>query len=360
VAKSKLLISILALITTVSSVALIGAVLAGHTDPRAFILPAFLGLGFPFLIIIHLVLTVLYFILSRSRVTLLFIIPLLASINILLNFFGLNFFTSTNKKGGESFGFMTYNAHNFHPVDNDLPVRSEMFRLIENEDPDIICFQDFTYPREKDKIVDSLKKILNTQYFYGGPENQEIFPNNVLAIFSRFPIVGYGNVVLSPKTSGNQCIFVDVKKGNKIFRIYNVHLQSLSFREKDYDRWDKGNARNKASFLSRNITRLHIAFINRRHQVKIMRKEMAACKIPFIVAGDFNDSPASYAVTQMSQGLKNTFREKAHGYEVTYNGDLPNFQIDYILTHPAFNTNSYKVIKRKLSDHFPVKAVLSL
>lgn len=81
---------------------------------------------------------------------------------------------------------------------------------------------------------------------------------------------------------------------------------------------------------------------------------------PYIVAGDFNDSPASYAVHEMSEGLTNAFRAKAKGYAVTYNGDLPDFQIDYILTNPSFKVLNYNVIKQKLSDHFPVRADISL
>jgi endonuclease/exonuclease/phosphatase family metal-dependent hydrolase len=61
----------------------------------------------------------------------------------------------------------------------------------------------------------------------------------------------------------------------------------------------------------------------------------------------------------MSSELKNAFREKATGYEVTYNGDMPNFQIDYVLTKPVFKVENYRVITRKLSDHFPVRVDLS-
>ncbi len=91
-----------------------------------------------------------------------------------------------------------------------------------------------------------------------------------------------------------------------------------------------------------------------------MKKEMDVCKLPFIVAGDFNDSPSSFAVNEMCRGLKNSFRERGAGYAVTYNGDLPNFQIDYIMTKPVFGINSYKVIDKKLSDHFGVIVKMNL
>ncbi|RYE25486.1 MAG: hypothetical protein EOP42_21385 [Sphingobacteriaceae bacterium] len=62
----------------------------------------------------------------------------------------------------------------------------------------------------------------------------------------------------------------------------------------------------------------------------------------------------------MASGLKNAFREKGSGFCTTYNGDFPNFQIDYILAHPDFKVINYKVFKKKLSDHYPIRADLLL
>jgi hypothetical protein len=36
-----------------------------------------------------------------------------------------------------------------------------------------------------------------------------------MAIFSKYPIKSYGFVYLADKGSGNQCLYVDVKKGAK-------------------------------------------------------------------------------------------------------------------------------------------------
>lgn len=358
-AKPAVVKKITAFITTGSSLALLGSVGAAYIDPQTFILPAFLGLAFPFILILHVVICVVYLLICRSKLIFLFIVPLLASASTFCSFFGVHFSSVPVVKATNSIAFMTYNVHEFKDWnDRDILVNDEICKLIAEQNPDVACFQDF-YSSKKNNNVDSLKKVLNTQYFYKGPDRKDLFPKNALAIFSKFPIVNTGYIYLTDKESGNQCIYTDVKMGDKIFRIYNVHLQSLKFGQEDFDRWDKGPA-HKVSFLSANVRRLHYAFLERSNQVKIMKKELASCTIPYIVAGDFNDSPASYAVHEMSEGLTNAFRAKAKGYAVTYNGDLPDFQIDYILTNPSFKVLNYNVIKQKLSDHFPVRADISL
>ena len=81
---------------------------------------------------------------------------------------------------------------------------------------------------------------------------------------------------------------------------------------------------------------------------------------PYIIAGDFNDTPISYTVKTISRGMNNSFREMGSGFGVTYNGAFPNFQIDYIFTSPEFTVKNYLIINKKLSDHYPVRTDLEL
>ena len=106
--------------------------------------------------------------------------------------------------------------------------------------------------------------------------------------------------------------------------------------------------------------RLKKAFIKRGEQVKILKADTEKCTIPYIIAGDFNDTPISYTVNTISAGMKNSFREKGSGFGVTYNGEFPNFQIDYILTSPEFSIKNYLIVDKKLSDHYAVRTDLEL
>src|SRR5690606_30167937 len=102
--------------------------------------------------------------------------------------------------------------------------------------------------------------------------------------------------------------------------------------------------------------RLKQAFTARSAQAEALGAHSRSCGMPYLIAGDFNDTPLSYAVNRVSSGLLNAFREKGHGWGVTYNGDFPNFQIDYIFATKDFKIRNYQIIKAKLSDHYPVWA----
>ena len=58
--------------------------------------------------------------------------------------------------------------------------------------------------------------------------------------------------------------------------------------------------------------------------------------------------------------MKNAFREKGVGLGKTYSGGFASFQIDYILTSPQFQVFDYKVIRKLISDHYPVYSTIGL
>jgi endonuclease/exonuclease/phosphatase family metal-dependent hydrolase len=109
------------------------------------------------------------------------------------------------------------------------------------------------------------------------------------------------------------------------------------------------------------LEKLQIAYPKRAEQAKIIMKHIENSPYPVIVCGDFNDTPISYAVNNMlSGGLINSFREKGSGLGITYNGDFPNFQIDYILVSPSFSVKNYRIIQKKVSDHYALRSDLEL
>jgi len=259
---------------------------------------------------------------------------------------------------------MTYNVHNFkrYGAKNDISTKHEILDIISQQHPDIIGFQEF-YTRKQGQydMRDSIVKIMGSGFYYFEPI---IFNNNEaigLAIFSKFPIIGKGLISFSDKKSENACIYVDVKKGDRKFRVYSVHLQSIRFDPEDY-KYINSITQEGADISSahRLGSKLKGAFIKRSAQVIKIKDHAAQCPYPYIISGDFNDTPASYAVNEMAKGLKNAFREKGSGFGRTYNGTFPNFQIDYIMASPQFDVLSYQIIEKKLSDHYPVRSDLSL
>lgn len=338
---------------------------AGQISPQTSILIAFAGLAYPFLLIAN-VLVALFWIFRKKW---LFAVLTLAIVGV-----GYKTFTVTYQFGGtegklvkaseDHIRFLTYNVHQFkkYGEKNDISTRDQIFAVLEEQSPDVICFQEFFTRRKGDyDLIDSVKKRLGLKYYYFVPAIGNEYEEVGLAIFSKFPIKDKGRIAFGNQ-SANQSIYVDLKVGDSLFRVYNVHFQSISFQQQDYAFIDNLSAKVEGQYrpARRIAAMLKNAFNRRAEQVKLMKVEMKSCQIPFVIAGDFNDTPASYCVTQITDELKNTFREKGSGFGKTYNGAFPNFQIDYIAATPAFDVINHKVIQAKLSDHFPVRADLKV
>lgn len=352
------------LVAIVLAIGLICGVLAGKNDPREHIILAFFGLAYPFFLLANLILLFWWIIRKKWAFSLLTFVLIFSGWSVLSATFGL--FGSVGeeeKTETDLVRMMTYNVHNFKPYGdkNTIEVKEKMLAVVKKQNPDIICFQEF-YTRFKGPYdtVDSLMKMLNTDYYYFQPTMKSGTEAIGLAIFSKHPIENKGNIVFEPG-AGNESIYVDLNIKGSPLRVYNVHLQSISFDKEDYTYIDKVKEMDTKIGSPRRIVRmLKAAFKKRSAQVDLMKAHMKTCKTPYLIAGDFNDTPASYAVTKMTDSLNNAFVKQGRGLGRTYNGKFPNFQIDYIATTPDIDITNYHIIEAKLSDHFPVRSDLRL
>ncbi|MES2829532.1 MAG: endonuclease/exonuclease/phosphatase family protein [Bacteroidota bacterium] len=347
-------------------IALVLGFMAGKFDPREHKYIPYFGLAYPFVLCLNALMIIWWCIRKRwvfAAVTIFIILIGWQSFNASVGFIGEK--GEGNKTNDQALRMMTYNVHTFKPFGEDIvqSVKEQMLDVIEQENPDIICFQEYyTRPKGLFDITDSLKRILKSPHYFFAPIAENDYESYGLAIFSKYPIKNKGKIAFNDNFNGNSSIWVDLQVKNKVVRIYNVHLQSIAFEQEDYNYLDKVKSDMDAELMpARRILRmLRTAFRKRSEQVDIMKAHMKACNIPFIIAGDFNDTPASYAVTQLTSSLNNTFTKKGSGFGRTYNGKFPNFQIDYISTTKDFEVLNHRVIEAKLSDHFPVRSDLLL
>lgn len=347
-------------------ISLLISYLASYSDPASLWITSFFGLAYPAILIIN-VLFVVYWLIRWPRFALISAIAILAGWSVILNYIGFRENTAIMvPKSSESFiRIMTYNVHNFKQFGdkNDQFTKDQILNVIRNEQPDVICFQEF-FSRKKGEynFRKYIQEILNTEHYYFKPSTDNGYEAIGMAIFSKFPIVKQGSIQFAKKMNWNEAIWADLKKGDKTFRVYNVHFQSISFQPEDYQYLQKVRKEIETDVESSKKIggRLKRAFIKRANQVKMVKSHTDSCTIPYIVAGDFNDTPISYTVQTISKGMNNGFREKGSGFGVTYNGAFPNFQIDYIFTSPEFSVKNYLIIDKKLSDHFPVRTDLEL
>ena len=340
--------------------------LAPYVNPASFWPIAFAGLAYPFILLFNL-LCVVFWLFRKPVFAVPSVVAILVGWNVLTSFVGFRESTAIEvpKSSPDFVRIMTYNVHSFKKFgfQNEETIRDQILTIIRKEQPDVICFQEFfTRNRGKYNFKKLIKEILHTEQYYFEPATDNGFEAIGLAIFSKFPIVKKGSIRFDEMQRGNEAIYADVRFQKKTFRIYNVHLQSIKFQPEDYEylHQTQEDIQTDMSSWRRIGGRLKRAFIKRSKQVALFKKHTSNCKTPYLLAGDFNDTPVSYTAHQMADGLVNTFKVKGSGLGVTYNGDFPNFQIDYILATPNFGVRNYRIIDKKLSDHFAVRADLEL
>ncbi|HEY8781154.1 MAG TPA: endonuclease/exonuclease/phosphatase family protein [Mucilaginibacter sp.] len=345
--------------------ALIISYFAPTVDPKKVWEIAFFGLAYPFLLIANIII-LMWWLLRGRWYWLVSFICIAGGWNVLNNTIGFHVPRAHSYAPNLNIiHVMTYNVHDFkrYGSKNDISTKHEILDIISQQRPDIICFQEF-YTRNQGEydMRDSIVNIMGAAFYYFEPIIFNKSEAIGIAIFSRFPIIGQGLIPLSDKKSENACIYIDVKKGGNKLRVYSVHLQSIRFDPEDYKYINNITRQGTPDMSSarRLGSKLKNAFIKRSGQVVKIKEHTAHCPYPYIISGDFNDTPSSYAVNYMAKGLKNAFREKGYGFGRTYNGNFPNFQIDYVMASPQFEVLDYQIIEKKLSDHYPVRSDLSL
>lgn len=351
------------LVNVFAAAALLLSYLAPIINPQAFWPIAFLGIAYLPLLAANVLFTA-YWLVRNARYAAISLLAVLLGWNTLQKHYGFSDKVPEQVIASPDTAHirvLTYNVHFFRAFeqeDTKLTIRAQAMQVIGGVSPDVICIQEY-YTRKKGKyrMAEEFEREIDMPYHYISPTAQNDYEAYGLAIFSRYPIIDSG-VLPEHEYGVNRIIYADIDKGSQVFRVYNVHLRSFGFQKEDYDFINNPSKtiEKDAASTKRIGARLKHAFRARSAQAVALREHSRACGLPFLIAGDFNDTPLSYAVNEVSSGLRNAFREKGRGWGVTYNGDFPNFQIDYILSSKAFKVHHYQIIKTKLSDHYPVWA----
>ena len=68
--------------------------------------------------------------------------------------------------------------------------------------------------------------------------------------------------------------------------------------------------------------------------------------------------PYSYAYTSIARHLIDSYTEKGKGFGISFNGAFIPYRIDYILHSDYFECLKYSMVRKKLSDHYPIVVTL--
>lgn len=339
-------------------------------DPKYFWPLGFLTLAnFYFLLI--LVAFIFFWLFIKPVRALISVITILLAIKPVINILPLRLSTSfTKAKPENSLRVMTWNVAQFNVMDDKKhpDVKKQMFDIINDYQPDIACFQEMVAEdstvKEHGHVDEFLEKLHFNNYFYSYNSKEDFwgYAHFGIIIFSKYPIINKKTVSWYPNDYNSIFQYVDIVKGADTIRVFNVHLQSLRFSRSNLKYLDKPSVEDQNALKESKsiISKFKKGFLKRQVQADRIRAEIDKSPYPVIVTGDFNDVPNSYAYHTIGEGMKNAFAEKGGGLGRTFSGISPVLRIDNIFVDEKYGVEQFLLIKKKLSDHFPIIADVGL
>ena len=234
---------------------------------------------------------------------------------------------------------------------------------------DVLCLQEFyqepagsAADGDLFRVADKLGLAAGRQVFVSKSLTNSIGAEFGLAIFSRLPIVGRGEIAFG-RLSQNHAMWVDVAGPgpHDTVRVFNAHLQSMSLDEKDIVAAGSSRAglERKGRGLLGHFVRGAAA---RAWQADTLLAHIARSPYPVLLAGDLNDLPYSYAYNALAGPLQNAWATVGCGPGNTYHGRLPPLlRIDQQFAGPRWRVLACRIHDEiPYSDHYPVEGLYQL
>lgn len=244
------------------------------------------------------------------------------------------------RKSSATISVMSYNVRLFNKYNwiKGVDVSQEMSKMIQEKNPDIICFQE--YSKSGTPRLDAY------EYRYIQPNRS--MGKSPLAIYSKFPILDQEYIDFDSST--NSGAYVDLSFRRKRFRVYNLHLESFRINEED------------SLFTNPNSTALQIkfdeVFKKQLSQIEQFDEVESISDLPSILCTDLNNTQFSKTYKALSKGRKDAFATSGKGLGETYYFSSFPLRIDFIFVDEDFKVNSFEVIQKSFSDHYPIITTL--
>ena len=349
----KLFRSILLIINLLFAVALVLSTLAGRVAPSRFVPISILSYGYFVLLLCNVLFVIVWLCLSRWE----FLVSV-AAIVARLSFVPLFFQVGGNMEAepaDDAVKIMTFNAHAFGGLDSDTAMTKDsgaviFLQIVDEEQPDVLCLQEFFSPRHV-VVADSLKARGYVHHY--GVHGSNV--SSQVILFTRLPIVRTHDI---DKMS---MFAVDVSKGGEELRVCCVHLNSYQLTNEDMEGFENLSHAKPDSNTHRLLRKFKETTL--QHEQEWLDKLLPLVEeseIPFVLAGDFNDTPASYIYQKATELLSDPYVEQGRGFGTTYHGPFPAYRIDYVLHTRDMEAMSYKRVNTYISDHYPVVVNLKL
>ncbi|MGO4708081.1 endonuclease/exonuclease/phosphatase family protein [Chryseobacterium sp. 2TAF14] len=286
-----------------------------------------LSLGFPYLLLTHLLLTVIWMI-KRKKIAFVFILSTFIFYNPVRRWVNFSPQNSSVDSVKADLKILTYNVKYGSSGWNNVK------KYIKDQNADIILVQ------EKDT-----NRALRSDLVK--------YPSVILK--TKHKILRQADLI-NDASKGNS-FFADIDINGKIVRVVNVYLEPFRLNKNMLGMEDEHSDRKENNKLEALYSRLIPTFRAHEEQVKKIRKVVDNSPYPVILAGDFNSVPNSWEYYNLGKNLDDAFVKAGNGSSTSFHDYKFPLRIDYIFASSSIIPKSYKVdYSVKLSDHYPVIA----
>lgn len=343
----------------ISLLAFTGLVLSAHSlwiDPSKLSTLSLLSLTFPFWALLVLVLSILALILRYWPSLIIGILGLCWAFPQIMSYIPLGNAASGSPSEADTrqIGILSYNVGGFYKTDGAWDAITQ---YIMESDADVVLLQEY----QKAGSITRLTKAY--PYHHSGATGQKGAGSH-LAIFSKLPIISSKSMDLDSDFNGGWSYLL--RMDDDTLWVANCHLESNQLGKEDLNSFGKVISSKKVDTLRQYgpklIQKLSRAARKRAPQARkvdsLMRGQLQSGH-GVIVAGDFNDSPQSYAHELLARSLKDAFRSGGHGPGFTYENSKLRFRTDHILFSKDMEVVDCQVdASISASDHFPILSTL--
>lgn len=282
-----------------------------------------LSLGFPYLIVLHILLTLVW-VFKRKKIAIVFVLSTFIFYNPIRRW--VNFSPKNeNSKSIRDIKILTFNVR-YGDFGWD-----KIKKYISDQDADIVLIQERdTKTALRDDLIKYPSVILKTKHRIVRQEN-----------------------LVAENDRGNS-FYADIDINGKIIRVVNVYLEPFRLHKSMFQFNGIGKEVGKVNTL---LSHMIPTFKAHEDQIRRIRKAIDLSPYPVILAGDFNSVPNSYEYYNLGRDLQDAFLTAGSGSSSSFYDYKVPLRIDYIFSSKSIIPLSYKVDSSvKLSDHYPVIA----
>ena len=326
---------------------------APYIPPDMFWLPATLSPLVPWLLIADLLLLALL-VYQRQRAALIMAGALLVGLPFLRRSFGIFGQTESDRPRPRELHVATLNTFAFHgPGERPREKPAAALATLESFGADIIALQEAPPGKQGQAFADHFTRNSELGHWYQPA-------GKMLAIWSRYPLEPVAAVF--PENEHTGYLVADILLPTDTVRFVNLRLQSNAITQTAAEVTAGGDLGQRATWakIKTIFGRYGRAAGRRAEQLQDIRVAIATSPHPVLVAGDFNDVPASYVYRRITgQELYDAWVQGATGLGATFSGSLPGLRIDWILYDETFRARETSVHTIDFSDHRLVRTRLA-